>query len=146
LYSDFLASPNHHEYGETVSFGPFKFFPGERRLERAGITVRLGSRALDILIVLIQYAGQVVDRRVLMSRTWRKIVVDESNLRVNIAGLRKALRDGEDGAHYVQNVYGIGYCFVGQLTREHGVPDCTTPPPKVRATVSPQGSVSPISG
>jgi predicted ATPase len=49
--------------------------------------------------------------------------VDESNLRVNIAGLRKALGDGEDGLHYVKNVPGIGYCFVGQLTRERLVVD-----------------------
>ncbi len=131
--SDLLAGPFQYEYGETVSFGPFRLFPDERRLERAGAALRLGSRALDILIVLIQHAGEVVDRRILMSRAWRNIVVDESNLRVNIAGLRKVLGDGEGGVHYVRNVPGIGYCFVGQLTRERvaaerkavseGVPD-----------------------
>ncbi|PRX21188.1 putative ATPase [Paraburkholderia sp. BL18I3N2] len=113
-----MANADRHEYGEAVSFGPFTLFPAERRLERSGSFVQLGSRALDILIALIQHAGQVVDRRMLMSRAWRNIVVDESNLRVNIAGLRKALGDGEDGVRYVKNVPGIGYCFVGQLTRE----------------------------
>lgn len=116
--SGVMEDTDRHECGEAVSFGPFTLFPEERRLERSGSFVQLGSRALDILIVLIQYAGQVVDRRMLMSRAWRNIVVDESNLRVNIAGLRKALGDGEDGMHYVRNVPGIGYCFVGQLTRE----------------------------
>jgi len=113
-----MTNTDRHEYGEAVSFGPFTLFPAERRLERSGSFVQLGSRALDILIALIQHAGQVVDRRMLMSRAWRNIVVDESNLRVNIAGLRKALGDGEDGVRYVKNVPGIGYCFVGQLTRE----------------------------
>ena len=125
LSSNFLAGPNQYGYGEAVSFGPFRLFPDERRLERAGAALRLGSRALDILIVLIQHAGEVVDRRILMSRAWRNIVVDESNLRVNIAGLRKALGDGEGGVHYVQNVPGIGYCFIGQLTRERMIADCT---------------------
>jgi predicted ATPase/DNA-binding winged helix-turn-helix (wHTH) protein len=124
LPSDVLAVPNQLEYGEAVSFGPFRLFPDERRLERAGAVLQLGSRALDILIVLIQHAGEVVDRRILMSRAWRNIVVDESNLRVNIAGLRKALGDGEGGVHYVRNVPGIGYCFVGQLTRERAIVDC----------------------
>ena len=132
-----MANTDRHEYGEAVSFGPFTLFPTERRLERSGSFVQLGSRALDILIALIQHAGQVVDRRMLMSRAWRNIVVDESNLRVNIAGLRKALGDGEDGVRYVKNVPGIGYCFVGQLTRERIVAKSSSqladPPPRVHS-------------
>ncbi|NKJ47695.1 hypothetical protein CIC12_13270 [Burkholderia sp. SG-MS1] len=125
LRSDVMAHANRHEYREAISFGPFRLFPEERRLERSGSFVQLGSRALDILIVLVRHAGQVVDRRMLMSYTWRNIVVDESNLRVHIAGLRKALGDGEDGVSYVRNVPGIGYCFVGRLTRQRTVDDCT---------------------
>ena len=121
LRSGVMANTDRHACREAVSFGPFTLFPEERRLERSGSFVPLGSRALDILIALIQHAGQVVDRRMLMSRAWRNIVVDESNLRVNIAGLRKALGDGEGGVRYVKNVPGIGYCFVGQLTRERVV-------------------------
>jgi predicted ATPase/DNA-binding winged helix-turn-helix (wHTH) protein len=123
LQSGVMATADQHDYGKAVAFGPFTLFPEERRLERSGSLVQLGSRALDILIVLIQHAGQVVDRRMLMSRAWRNIVVDESNLRVNIAGLRKALGDGEHGVSYVKNVPGIGYCFVGQITRERVVVD-----------------------
>jgi len=119
LLSDLLTDPAPTECGETVSFGPFRLYPGERRLERAGAVISLGSRALDILIVLIEHAGEVVDRRILIARAWRNIVVDESNLRVTIASLRKALGEGEDGTQYVQNVPGIGYCFVGQLAREN---------------------------
>jgi predicted ATPase/DNA-binding winged helix-turn-helix (wHTH) protein len=142
LPSNVLTGPSQHDYGEAVSFGPFRLFPGERRLERAGAVLRLGSRALDILIVLIQHAGEVVDRRILMSRAWRNIVVDESNLRVNIAGLRKALGDGEGGVHYVRNVPGIGYCFVGQLTRERVVADCRSVTMNVPATVPTRRPVS----
>jgi predicted ATPase/DNA-binding winged helix-turn-helix (wHTH) protein len=118
LRSGVVTNSDRQDYGEAISFGPFTLFPAERRLERSGSFVQIGSRALDILIALIQNAGQVVERRMLMSHAWRNIVVDESNLRVNIAGLRKALGDGEDGARYIKNVQGIGYCFVGQLTRE----------------------------
>jgi predicted ATPase/DNA-binding winged helix-turn-helix (wHTH) protein len=118
LQSDFLADSIPLECGEAVLFGPFRLYPGERRLERAGAIIPLGSRALDVLLVLIERAGEVVERRVLIARAWRNIVVDESNLRVTIANLRKVLGEGEAGTQYVQNVPGIGYCFVGQLTRE----------------------------
>ncbi|CAB3731362.1 ATP-binding protein [Paraburkholderia rhynchosiae] len=137
LRSGVMANTDRHEYDEAVSFGSFTLFPTERRLERSGSFVQLGSRALDILIALIQNAGQVVDRRMLMSRAWRNIVVDESNLRVNIAGLRKALGDGEDGVRYIKNVQGIGYCFVGQLTRERIVAESSSrfaePSPRVHS-------------
>lgn len=128
LPSDVLAIAAEHAFNDVVSFGPFTLYPVERRLERAGATVRLGSRALDILVVLIQHAGEVVDRRSLMSRAWRNIVVDESNLRVHIASLRKALGDGIGDAHYICNVPGIGYSFVGKPMRKDVVDDCRSVP------------------
>jgi predicted ATPase/DNA-binding winged helix-turn-helix (wHTH) protein len=122
--SSVLAGADGPECSEAVSFGPFTLHLLERRLERAGEQVRIGSRALDILIVLVQHAGQVVDRRNLIARTWRQIVVDESNLRVHIAGLRKALGEGIDGIHYIRNVPGIGYSFVARLVHEAASANC----------------------
>ncbi len=102
---------------EIVAFGAFRLFPTQRRLERDGLCVPLSSRAMDILIALLERAGDVVDKRELMARAWRNMVVDDSNLRVHIAGLRRMLDDGDGGARYVTNVPGRGYCFVGQITR-----------------------------
>lgn len=102
----------------ALSFGPFRLFPSERRLERSGTDVPLGSRALDILIALATSAGQVVSRRELLTRVWPDTVVEESSLRVHVAGLRKALGDGRDGARYIGNVPGRGYCFVASVYRE----------------------------
>lgn len=136
--SSVLASTRRYEYDDAVSFGPFTLYPIERRLEHTGSVVRLGSRALDILIVLVHHAGEVVDRRSLMSRAWRHIVVDESNLRVHIATLRKALGDGNNGVRYIHNVPGIGYSFIGKLTSERAV-DTSRPAPSdtIGATVDP---------
>jgi predicted ATPase/DNA-binding winged helix-turn-helix (wHTH) protein len=89
----------------------------ERLLERADEPLELGSRALDILITLVERAGEVVTRKELISRVWPDVIVEEANLRVHIAGLRKALGDGRDGARYVTNVTGRGYCFVAPVTR-----------------------------
>lgn len=102
---------------DTVSFGPFRLIPAERLLKRAEEPVHLGSRALDILITLVERAGDVVSRGELISRVWPELTVEEANLRVHIAGLRKALGDGRDGARYIMNVPGRGYCFVAPVQR-----------------------------
>jgi predicted ATPase/DNA-binding winged helix-turn-helix (wHTH) protein len=89
----------------------------ERLLEKADEPLELGSRALDILIILIERAGEVVAHKELISRVWPDVIVEEANLRVHIASLRKALGEGRDGARYVTNVTGRGYCFVAPVTR-----------------------------
>ena len=102
---------------DVASFGPFRLFMAERRLEKADEPLELGSRALDILITLVERTGEVVTRKELISRVWPDVIVEEANLRVHISGLRKALGDGRDGARYVANVTGRGYCFVAPVTR-----------------------------
>jgi predicted ATPase/DNA-binding winged helix-turn-helix (wHTH) protein len=100
-----------------VAFGPFRLFAAERLLEKDGVALALSSRALDILTVLIERAGEVISKRDLMARAWPNLTVEESGLRMQIAGLRKALGDGQAGARYVSNVPGRGYCFVAPVTR-----------------------------
>src|SRR5712675_2782289 len=102
---------------DVASFGPFRLFMAERRLEKADEPLELGSRALDILITLVERTGEVVTRKELISRVWPDVIVEEANLRFHISGLRKALGDGRDGARYVANVTGRGYCFVAPVTR-----------------------------
>lgn len=102
---------------ESVVFGPFSLIATERRLERSGAPVQIGSRAFDILIALVERAGAVVTKSELLARAWPELNVEETNLRTNIAGLRKALGEGENGARYIANVAGRGYCFVGRIVR-----------------------------
>lgn len=102
---------------DPVSFGPFQLFPRERKLERDGCPVDIGSRALDLLIVLLERPGVNVSNRDLTARVWRDVVVEESSLRVNITALRRVLGDGRDGVRYVVNIPGQGYCFVAPVTR-----------------------------
>lgn len=81
--------------------------------------VDIGSRAIDILIVLLESAGRHVSNRELVARVWRDVVVEDSSLRVNIALLRRILGDAKDGARYVANIPGQGYCFVAPISRTH---------------------------
>jgi predicted ATPase/DNA-binding winged helix-turn-helix (wHTH) protein len=102
---------------DVASFGPFRLFAAERLLEKADEPLQVGGRALDILIALVERAGEVVTRKELISRVWPDVIVEEANLRVHVAGLRKVLGDGCNGARYVANVPGRGYCFVAPVTR-----------------------------
>jgi predicted ATPase/DNA-binding winged helix-turn-helix (wHTH) protein len=103
--------------GRIILFGPFRLMPAERLLLNEDQPVVLGGRALDILIALTGRRGEVVSRQELIDRVWPGVTVEKANLRVHIANLRKVLGDGRDGARYIENVAGRGYCFVGAIQR-----------------------------
>jgi predicted ATPase/DNA-binding winged helix-turn-helix (wHTH) protein len=102
---------------DVLSFGPFSLFTAERLLKRGDEPITLGGRALDILIALAERPGEILTRHELISTVWPDVTVEEANLRFQMAALRKALGDGRDGARYVSNVAGRGYCFVAPITR-----------------------------
>ena len=99
-----------------AEFGPFKLFPAERRLVLDDRDVGLGSRALDILVVLLERAGTVVPKQELFARVWPDVTVEESSLRVHVAGLRKALKAEGRAAPYIVTSAGRGYSFAGRVT------------------------------
>ncbi len=102
---------------ETVlHFGPYQIFPTSRMILEAGRPLRLGQRALDILLALLERAGQVVSKGELLARAWPGQDIDEGNLRVHMAALRKALGDGQNGRRFIVTVALRGYSFVEPLT------------------------------
>src|SRR5580704_10784342 len=115
----------------VVSFGPFRLFVAERQLQKGDEPLQLGGRALDTLVALVERAGEVVTQRELLSRVWPDVTVEEANLRVHIANLRKALGDGREGARYIVTVPGRGYSFVAPVTRS-----APQPSPSNRTVVS----------
>jgi predicted ATPase/DNA-binding winged helix-turn-helix (wHTH) protein len=113
---------------DVVTFGRFRLCPSERLIEGSGEPVKLGGRALDILIALVDRAGEVVSQRELIDLVWPNVTVDDGNLRFHVAGLRKALGDGHAGARHVINIPGRGYCFVAPVSRSpagHSAPAAT---------------------
>jgi len=112
---------------EAFAFGSFRWVPAQRVLLDDGKPLRLGSRALDILITLVEHAGETISKEQLIAHTWPDTVVDDGALWVHVAALRKALRDGRASKRYVANNPGRGYAFVAPVTREHP-PPATAPP------------------
>ena len=98
-----------------VSFGPFCLLPTQLLLREGDKPVPLGSRALEILIALLERRGELVTKQDLMARVWPDLFVHHSNLAVHISALRRALRDGRDGRRFIVNIPGRGYCFVASV-------------------------------
>lgn len=121
---------------DAVSFGPFSL--RSRLLEKDGVPVKLGSRAMDILRLLVSRAGEVVPKNEILAYAWSGLSVEEISLRVHVAELRKVLGDGKDGARYITNIPSRGYCFVAPVRRGERaeppvtasrVPETSVPPP-----------------
>ncbi|MFB9980458.1 ATP-binding protein [Mesorhizobium kowhaii] len=112
-----ITSGDELETGEILSFGSFRLIGAARVLVRDGKPVAIGGRALDVLIALTGRPGEVVSGRELIDLVWPGVFVEEANLRVHIAALRKVLGDGKDGVRYIVNVPGRGYTFVAPVRR-----------------------------
>lgn len=120
-----------HLATEIVRFGSFCLMPADRRLLDDGKPVHLGNRAFDILLLLVERAGEFVGNDDIVKRVWPTTVVAQGNLRVHLAGLRKALGDGRGGQRFIVNVPNRGYSFVREVVRDQlrGEPQAERPAP-----------------
>ncbi|MBV8241548.1 MAG: transcriptional regulator, partial [Hyphomicrobiales bacterium] len=104
---------------EVFAFGPFRLIPDERTCFDNGKPLRLGSRAFDILVALVERAGETISKDELIARAWPDTFVEEVALRFQLAALRKALGDGRAGKRYIANLSGRGYAFIAPVRREN---------------------------
>lgn len=112
------------EAGSRVwRFGSFSLWEAQRRLERHGLPIRLGSRAFGLLLELLKRAGEVVGKDELLAAVWPDVVVEEASVRVHMSILRKALGEPDDGngcVEWISNIPLRGYIFLGRVRREFG--------------------------
>jgi TolB-like protein/Flp pilus assembly protein TadD len=106
------------------AFGPFVFDAGRGMLQRNGKPVAVAQRGLALLAALFDANGEVVSKADLMSRGWPGTIVEEGNLTVQIAALRKALGPGPDGQEWIATVSRVGYRLV-RPRAVSGVEDAT---------------------
>jgi len=104
--------PTFGHRAEELAFDGFRLLPTQRLLVNGDEPVRLGSRALDLLIALSRRPGQLISKQELTATVWPDTFVDQSNLKVHVSALRRALGDGKTGRRYISTVAGRGYCFV----------------------------------
>jgi DNA-binding winged helix-turn-helix (wHTH) protein/Flp pilus assembly protein TadD len=125
-------------------FGPFRIDPPERLLTSQGHSVAITPRAFDVLVILIQRSGHLVEKSQLMEAVWGDSFVEEGNLAVAISTLRKALGDdlGKE-RRYIQTVAKRGYRFVGDV-REVADPEIQSSSPQGAETVAAQDPAAQI--
>lgn len=99
-------------------FGSYHLDEVERSLLRNGVTVPLTPKVFDILLLLVKNAGRVVTKDYLLQNVWPNTFVEEANLSVNVATLRKALGDGAGEFEYIETLPKRGYRFVANVTCE----------------------------
>jgi len=106
-------------------FGRFRVLPRRRQLIADGVPVELGTRAFDLLMVLIEADGALVTKNELQALVWPGIFVEETNLKVQISALRKALGEDRDS---IQTETGRGYRFTAAIRSTNaGSEPCSTP-------------------
>jgi predicted ATPase/DNA-binding winged helix-turn-helix (wHTH) protein len=115
----------------SFAFGPFTLLPARQLLLRGEKAVRIGGRALDLLIALVERPGELLTKSELLARVWPDTTVDEGNLKVNMAVLRRALEEGANAPQYISTVVGRGYQFVApvQLLEPVDLPVEASAPP-----------------
>jgi DNA-binding winged helix-turn-helix (wHTH) protein len=97
----------------TLSFGRFQVLPHRREFLVDGVPVAFGSRAFEVLMVLIEAGGELVAKDEILSRVWPGMVVEEHSLQFHISVLRKIF--GEDRS-FIKTISGRGYRFVADIT------------------------------
>ncbi len=100
------------EIQELYEFGSFHLDPYQRLLLRDGKSVPVTPRAFELLIVLLEHSGCLVEKDELLNRVWQDVAVEEGNLAVMISHLRKALGDDREKHQYIETVPKHGYRFV----------------------------------
>src|SRR6476646_12014169 len=100
----------------TVAFGPFVFDPARGVLLRDGRPVSANQKGVRLLAALLRTPGEAVDKATLMDAAWPDIAIEESNLSVQIAALRKLLGAAHDGGDWIATVPRVGYRFAGAMS------------------------------
>ena len=101
--------------GPNLAFGRFLLTPDNGMLIRDGEPIAVGQRGASLLEALLRHPGQVVTKAELMDAAWPGIAVEESNLSVQMAALRKLLGPAPNGGEWIATIPRVGYRFVGEV-------------------------------
>ena len=118
------AWPSPEAADATLEFGRFQVLLRQRQLVSDTGPIELGTRALDLLLVLLEADGSLVTKDELMSRVWPGIVVAEENLKVQISALRKALGEDRD---FIRTEFRRGYRFTAAVRSTVARSTCQRP-------------------
>jgi TolB-like protein/Tfp pilus assembly protein PilF len=111
----------------THEFGPFRLDTDSEMLFRGTDPIPLGQRAVALLRVMLERAGMPVSKDALIEAAWPGIAVEDSNLTVQIAALRRVFEDAADGANWIETLPRRGYRYIGPAVTVTSSPVSTNP-------------------
>ena len=126
----------------TCRFGPFELHTGRRRLTRDGSSVFLPDRQLDVLLILVARAGDIVPKDTLADEAWHGIAVSDNSIVQAVRGLRVALGVQPDGSPYIETLVRKGYRFIAPVEQTLNGPQ---PPSGLLSQVSSRLPYQPFS-
>ncbi|MBX4906814.1 MULTISPECIES: winged helix-turn-helix domain-containing tetratricopeptide repeat protein [Rhizobium] len=115
--------------GSRFAFGPFVLDPDAGTLLRNDDPVAISHRGLKLLAALVGRTGEILAKTDLMDAAWQGMAVEEGNLTVQIARLRKLLGSSAGGGEWIATVPRVGYRFTGAVHRLSGMRRKTLPLP-----------------
>ena len=98
------------------TFGPFELDTESRRLERGGEPLALPDRHIDILLLLVSRAGQIVSKDTLIEAAWKGLAVTDNSLEQAISHVRRTLGTTASGSPYIETLARRGYRFSQPVT------------------------------
>ncbi|MEP6537052.1 MAG: winged helix-turn-helix domain-containing protein, partial [Bryobacteraceae bacterium] len=127
-------------------FEGFRLDAAERRLTKAGENISLPPKVFDLLHLLVEHHGRLLEKNVLLTSLWPDSFVEESNLSVNVSALRRALGEAATGGKFIETVPKRGYRFIAPVTEivpQERAPETppepapeSAPPPKRTASLA----------
>jgi len=123
------------DHPQVCEFGPFRLDKSTRKLLRDGQPVPITPKAFDLLQLLVQSGGRVVEKEELIDSLWADSFVEEGNLKVTVSMLRKALEEGAGGRRYIETIPRKGYRFAADV-KEFLAGDSVIVQERARATVT----------
>ncbi len=101
----------------VYEFGPFRLDVAKQRLLRDGVIVPVTAKVFQILLVLVERGGELVEKEELIERVWPDRFVEEGNLTQNISVLRRLLGESAEARDYIVTVPRRGYRFVADVRK-----------------------------
>jgi DNA-binding winged helix-turn-helix (wHTH) protein len=107
-----LDGANRSSAKASLEFGRFRLLLRQRQLLADGVPIKLGTRAFELLLALLEAGGSLVSKEQLLARVWPDVRVGEYTVKVHVCALRKALDEDRD---YIRTEFGRGYRFIATV-------------------------------
>jgi len=98
-------------------FGPFRLYPQGRQLRCGDAFIHLRPKTLNLLLFLVDNAGELLEKEIIKKEIWRDIFVDDENLKNQISVLREKLKEASPEVKYIETVPKSGYRFTARVIR-----------------------------